>query len=196
MIRTRPSRLCEHELRELLDRGARAAGPRTARSAVTVDVLTTSATIEVHRPVDRDGYAGLGGTKVLLDPPLVGQCVTLRFDGALMHVLAAGRLVKTSPAPLDPNRRATLAEHDPQRSHCHHRQPPLRAMRRVDENGRVTVAGQRLRVGRTYAGQTVLIAIEDTVFRVLLNDVELATHARKPGLQISRFKSYPRRQKL
>jgi hypothetical protein len=28
---------------------------------------------------------------------------------------------------------------------------------------------------------------------VLLNDVELTTHARKPGLQISRFKSYPRR---
>jgi hypothetical protein len=37
-------------------------------------------------------------------------------------------------------------------------------MRRVDENGPVTVAGQRLRVGRTYAGQTVLIAIEDTAF--------------------------------
>jgi hypothetical protein len=63
-----------------------------------VDELTTSATIEVHRPVDRDGYAGLGGTKVLLDPPLVVQCVTLRFDGALMHVLAAGRLIKTLPA--------------------------------------------------------------------------------------------------
>jgi len=31
-------------------------------------------------------------------------------------------------------------------------------MRRVDENGRVTVAGRRLRVGRTYAGQTVLDA--------------------------------------
>jgi len=171
--------------------------PEPAPSAVTVDVLTTSATIEVHRPVDRDGYAGLGGTKVLLDPPLVGQCVTLRFDGALMHVLAAGRLVKTLPAPLDPNRRAPhFAEHDPQRSHCHHRQPPLRAMRRVDENGRVTVAGQRLRVGRTYAGQTVLVAIEDTAFRVLVNDVELTTHARKPGLQISRLKSYPRRQKL
>ncbi|MCW2689524.1 MAG: hypothetical protein JWR37_4414 [Mycobacterium sp.] len=69
-------------------------------------------------------------------------------------------------------------------------------MRRVDENGRVTVAGQRLRVGRTYAGQTVLVAIEETAFRVLLNDVELTTHARKPGLQISTFKSYPRRQKL
>jgi hypothetical protein len=68
-------------------------------------------------------------------------------------------------------------------------------MRRVNENGRVTVAGQRLRVGRTYAGQTVLIAIEDNVFRVLLNDVELTRHARRTDLPITRFKGYPRRQK-
>jgi hypothetical protein len=66
-------------------------------------------------------------------------------------------------------------------------------MRRVNENGRVTVAGQRLRVGRTYAGQTVVIAIDATVFRVLLNNVELITHARKPDLHITRFKAYPNR---
>jgi hypothetical protein len=29
-------------------------------------MLTTSTAIEVHRTVDRDGYVGLGGTKVLL----------------------------------------------------------------------------------------------------------------------------------
>jgi hypothetical protein len=64
-------------------------------------------------------------------------------------------------------------------------------MRRVNEDGRVIVAGQRLRVSRTYAGQTVVIPIEDTVFRVLLNDIELSTHARKPNLHITRFKAYP-----
>jgi len=69
-------------------------------------------------------------------------------------------------------------------------------MRRVAENGRVMVAGQRLRIGRTYAGQTVVIAIEDTVFRVILKDVELTTHARRPDTQITRFKAYTRRQKL
>ena len=73
--------------------------------------------------------------------------------------------------------------------------PPLRAMRRVNDNGRVTVAGQRLRVGRTYAGQTVLIAIEDAVFRVLLNGAELTTHARRTDQPITRFKGHPRRQK-
>jgi hypothetical protein len=37
------------------------------------------------------------------------------------------------------------------------------------------VAGQSLRVGRTYAGQAVVIAIEDVVLRVLHHDVELTT---------------------
>jgi hypothetical protein len=36
-------------------------------------VLTTSKTIEVNRTVDRDGYVGLGGHKVLLDPPWVAS---------------------------------------------------------------------------------------------------------------------------
>ena len=44
--------------------------------------------------------------------------------------------------------------------------------------GTVTITGQRLRVGRTYAGHTVAIAMEDTVFRVQHNDVVLVTHAR------------------
>lgn len=195
VIRTRPSRLSEHDLRELLDRGARTAGPEPARSAVTVDTLTTSTAIEVNRTADRDGYVGLSGTKVLLDPSLHGQRITLRFEGALMHVLAAGRLVKTLPAPVDPKRRAKLRGARPAADSLPPPAPPLRAMRRVNENGRVTVAGQRLRVGRTYAGQTVLIAIEDTVFRVLLNDVELTAHARRTDLPITRFKGYPRRQK-
>ena len=196
VIRTRASRLTEHDLRELLGRGARVAGPEPARSAVTVDMLTTSRAIEVSRTVDRDGYVGLGGHKALLDPPLAGQRVTVRFDGALMHVLSAGRLVKTLPAPLPPNRRAALRGARSATESLPPPAPPQRAMRRVADNGTVTVAGQRLRVGRTYAGQTVAIAMEDTVFRVLHNDVELLTHARRSDTPITRFKAYPRRHKI
>lgn len=194
VIRTRPSRLSEHDLRELMRRGARLAGAEPARSAVTVGMLTTSTAIEVHRTVDRDGYVGLGGTKVLLDPPLAGQRVTLRFEGALLHVLSAGRLVKTLPAPLEPRQRAALRGARPATEPLPPPAPPQRAVRRVNQNGRIMVAGQSLRVGRTYAGQTVVIATKDTVLRVLLNDVELTTHARKPGLQITVLKAYPRRQ--
>ena len=53
-------------------RGAWIAGPEPARSAVTIDMLTPS-TSSRSRTVVRDGYLGLGGHKVLLDPPLQGQ---------------------------------------------------------------------------------------------------------------------------
>ena len=69
-------------------------------------------------------------------------------------------------------------------------------MRSVAANGTVTVAGQRLRIGRSYHGQTVAIAIEDTVFRVLLNGAELSTHARRLNGDITIFKVYPRRLRI
>jgi hypothetical protein len=48
------------------------------------------------------------------------------------------------------------------------------------DNDSGTAAGQRLRVGRTYAGRAVTITMDDMVFHVLQNDVELVTHARQP----------------
>lgn len=139
-----------------------------ARGAVTVDMLTTSAVIEVARTVSRDGCVGLGGHKVLLGSTLVGQRVTVRFEGILMHIVANGRLVKTLPAPLPPDQRTALRGARPTS------QPlpppaPHRAMRRVAANDTVTVAGQRLGIGRSYQGQTVAVAIEDTVLRVLID---------------------------
>lgn len=129
VIRTRPSRLSEHDLRDLLRRGARIAGPEPARGAATIETLTTSAVVEVARTVAGDGCIGLGGDKVLLESTLVGQRVTLRFEGTLMHVVANGRLVKTMPAPLPPGQRAALrgarlcAVRGPPPSHCRHRHP-------------------------------------------------------------------------
>lgn len=63
-------------------------------------------------------------------------------------------------------------------------------------NGTVTVAGQRLRVGSSYQGQTVAIAIEDAVFRVLIDGTEICTRARKADTDIAIFKAYPRRQSI
>jgi transposase InsO family protein len=196
VIRTRLSRLSEHDLRDLLARGARIAGPEPARGAVTADLLTTSAVIEVDRTVSRDGCVGLGGHKVLLESSLVGQRITMRFEGAVMHVVANDRLVKTLPAPLPPDQRAALRGARPTSEPLPPPAPPHRAMRRVAANGTVTVAGQRLRIGRSYHGQTVAIAIEDTVFRALLNGAELSTHARRTDRNITILKAYPRRQSI
>ncbi|MFD1374242.1 hypothetical protein [Actinoplanes sichuanensis] len=97
------------------------------------------------------------------------------------------------PAPLDPARRARLTG---ARTSTSPLPPPpagpLRAVRRVPADGVAMVAGQRLRVGRTYAGQTVTVMIEDTVFRVLLGDVEISTHARTSTKPVTRFKATAR----
>jgi hypothetical protein len=136
VIRTRPSRLSEHDLRDLLRRGARIAGPEPARGAVTIDMLTTSAVIEVARTVSRDGCIGLGGHKVLLESTLVGQRVTVRFEGTLMHVVANGRLVETLPAPLPADQRAALRGAPPTSEPLPPPAPPHRAMRREAAMGR------------------------------------------------------------
>jgi hypothetical protein len=107
--------------------------------------------------------------------------------------VANGRLLKTLPAPLAADQRAALRGARPTSEPLPPPAPPHRAMRRVAANGTVTIAGQRLRVGRSYQGQTVAIAIEDTVFRVFIDGHEICTHARNPDNDITIFKAYPRR---
>jgi len=55
------------------------------------------------------------------------------------------------------------------------------------------VAGQRLRIGRSHAGKTVAIVIEDTVYRVLDGDTELSTHARTSDKPIKQLRAHARR---
>jgi hypothetical protein len=192
LIRTRPSRFTRPDLRDLLGRGGRPAGPEPAPAALPPRIPPSIA-VELDRTVARDGEVSLGGHRILLDPPLAGQRVTLRLDGQLMHVIAAGRLVKTLPAPIPAQQRTKLTG---ARTASTPLPPPpaqpLRAIRRVPADGITMVAGQRLRVGRAYAGHTVTVAIEDTVFRVLLGDTELATHARRTGKPVTRYKAYAR----
>jgi hypothetical protein len=56
------------------------------------------------------------------------------------------------------------------------------------------VTRQRLRVGRTHAGKTVTILIEDTPLRLLHNGEELSLHRRTSTQPVTRFRPYaPRR---
>lgn len=56
------------------------------------------------------------------------------------------------------------------------------------------VARQRLHVGASHAGKTVTVVIEDTLFRVLHNDVELRVLSRKNRTPVTRFKAHARRE--
>ncbi|MFJ6054883.1 IS481 family transposase [Streptomyces sp. NPDC092307] len=194
LLRTRPSQFTPTDLKALVKRGGRIAGPEPAAAALaTGSTAPPLAVVEVDRIVGRDGDVGLGGERVKLASHLAGQQVTLRLDGQLMHVIADGKVVKTLPAPVPVERRAQISgARAPRTAVIPPSAQALRAHRRVPVDGVVMVAGQRLRVGRSHAGKTVIILIEDTVFRVLDGDVELTTHARTSGKPVTQFRATAR----
>jgi transposase InsO family protein len=195
LLRTRPSQFTPSDLKALVKRGGRIAGAEPAASALATGPLQ-SAVVEVDRIVGRDGDVGLGGERVKLAARLAGQQVTLRFEGQLLHVIADGRVVKTLPAPVPVEHRGQISgARTPRTAVLPPSAQALRAQRRVPADGVVMVAGQRLRIGRSHAGKTVVIVIEDTVFRVLDGDTELSTHARTSDKPVTQFKATARTRK-
>ncbi|TDC73189.1 IS481 family transposase [Actinomadura sp. 7K507] len=189
LIRTRTSRLSPADLAHLRQQGGRGAGPEPAASAAPRGQLPAATAVELDRTVGRDGDVQLGGHRVKIEVNLAGQRVTLRLDQHLMHVIAAGRLVKTLPAPIVPGQAARLTgARTTQQPLPPPPAPPLRAIRKVPADGITMVARQRLRIGRAHAGKTVTIIIEDTVFRVLHNDIELGIHPRKNTEAITKYR--------
>lgn len=193
LIRTRQSRLTPDDLAVLRLRG-RPAGPEPAASAAPRGAIPATTAVAVDRTVDRDGTVALAGQRHLLGVQLSGQRVTLRLDRHLLHVIADEHLVKTMPAPISPDQAARLngarATADPLPPP---RQGPIRVIRKIPADGITQVGGQRLRVGRAHAGKTVVILVEDTVFRVTHNDIEISTHVRKSNNRVTHLRATTRR---
>jgi hypothetical protein len=53
---------------------------------------------------------------------------------------------------------------------------PISVQRKVPNDGKIMVARQTLRIGRTYAGDIVTIHVEDTHFRVTRDGAELGIY--------------------
>ncbi|WP_329314371.1 IS481 family transposase [Streptomyces sp. NBC_01262] len=186
-----PSRLDAGNLHELSLRGAVPAGPPPAAPASAWQgQLKPGAVVEIDRNVDQSGIASLGGVAVTIGYELANQRVTLRLDGHLLHVVHDGVLAKTLPAPIDADQRAGLRG---ARVVTGELPPPaagaVRAERKVPADGVIMVARQRLRVGRTYAGELVTVHVEDTYFRITLNGAELSLHPRKEQRPVTRFRA-------
>lgn len=185
VIRTRQSRLTVEDLAVLRLRG-RPAGPEPSGSAAPRGAVPTGTAVEIDRIVNRDGEVTVAGQRLKLGVHLSGQQVTLRLDRYLAHVIADAHLVKTIPSPVSPEQasrlngsRAATSPLPPAR------QGAIKLMRTIPADGITQVAGQRLRVGRAHAGKTVVVLAEDTVFRVLHNDIEISTHVRKTDKRIT-----------
>ncbi len=153
--------------------------------------LSGGTVVEVDRTVDASGVIGLGGHDLAAGSHLAGQRVVARLDGHLVHVIADGVLAKTLPSPIPVQQRGQLrGARIATTTFRTAPSGPLRVERRVPTDGVVMVTRQRVRVGRTHAGKTVTVLVEDTHFRVLHDGEELSLHPRTDNRPVTRFRAY------
>jgi transposase InsO family protein len=194
LVRTLGSQLLPEDLAHLVMRGARPAGPEPATAALPrlggSPVLAPGKAVEVDRRIHRDGHVSIANTRYQVAFALAGRVATLRLDGHLMHAIVENALVGTWPCPISADR---LAQLPGARSASSPLPPPplpagsIRAQRRVHASGRIMVNKQPIKLGPRHAGKLVTVVIEDTHFRILHGEEELAVKPRRDTSPITRL---------
>ena len=188
------SRFLPADLATLAMRGARPAGPAPAVAALPhVDGKPQPAAgqvIEVDRKVHPDGHVLIVGGKTQVGFGLAGSTVVMRLDGHPMHAIAGRALIGIWPCPVTANQDAKL----PGARAVATPLPPsplpagsLRAQRRVHASGRIMVNKQPIKLGPRHAGKLVTVVIEDTHYRILHGEEELAIKPRRDTTPITRL---------
>ena len=181
-IKTLPSRLDARDLARLATAGARPAGPPPLPPAAG-DV------IEVERTVNASGNVSLGDRIVSAGLPLAGQRVTLRLEGPVLHVLAAGILARTVACPVLPEARPRLRGARPGTAQPPRLPEPLVVARRVSVRGSVMVGGQKIQVGLPHARKTVQVTVGTDTCEIAVEPGITVTAARTSSRDIRRHKA-------
>ncbi len=194
VLRTVASRLLPQDLAFLAMRGARQAGPEPARTAIQhrdgKPVLAAGQAVEIDRKVHRDGHVFVDGEKYQVGTGYAGTAVTMQLDRYLMHAIADGALAGTWPCPITAEGAARM---DGARAAATPLPPPtlpagsIAAHRRVHADGRIMVNKQPMKLGPRHAGKLVTVIIEDTCYRVLHGEEELAVKPRKDTSPVTRL---------
>lgn len=196
LVTTVPSRLRPEDIAYLTMRyGARPAGPEPVPAALPrarsgTAILAAGEPVEVERKVQRDGLVGLAGGRYQVGFALAGRTITLRLDGHLMHAIADNALMGTWTCPVPADRLGQI--HGARTATSPLPPPPLptgsiRAQRKVHASGRFQINGQFIKLGPRHAGNIVTVVIEDTHFRILHGEDELAVRPRKNPRPITRL---------
>lgn len=165
-------------------------GGTSLRRAAGIAQIRPGEAVEVERVVDRDGFVSIALTKHLVGAAWIGHRVTLRLDDHLMHAITDNALIGTWPCPIPADRIGLLPG---ARNAATPLPPPpfpagsLRAQRKVHASGNIMVAKQNIRLGSRYKGQIVTVVIEDTHYRILLGEEEIAARPRRNLGPITRF---------
>jgi transposase InsO family protein len=181
-IKTLPSRLDARDLARLAAAGAQPAGPPPLP-------LAAGDVTEVDRTVNASGNVSLGDHVVSAGLPLAGQRVTLRLDGPVAHVLAAGVIVRTVACPVPPEARPRLRGARPGTAQPPRLPEPLVVTRRVSVRGAIMVGGQKIQVGLAHARKTVQVTVGPDTYQIAVEAGITVTAARTSSRDIKRHKA-------
>ncbi len=181
-IKTLPSRLEARDLARLAAAGAQPAGPPPLPPAAG-DVT------EVDRTVNASGNVSLGDHVISAGLPLAGQRVTLRLEGPVAHVLAAGVIVRTVACPVPPEARPRLRGARPGTAQPPQLPEPLVVTRRVSVRGSVMVGGQKIQVGLAHARKTVEVTVGPDTYEITVETGTTVAAARTGSRDIKRHKA-------
>jgi transposase InsO family protein len=165
-IKTLRSHLSVNDLARLAAHGGVPAGPSP------LPPIEDGQAVEVDRPVSRGGLVSLGKHRLLAAEILGGQLVGIRIEPAtLMFYDPESRvLLRTRPNPLAPAEVARLRGVRPAGPPPRPPSEPIRVQRRISATGVILVAGQKIALGRSHAGQTVTVMVSGTTLAIEFTD--------------------------
>lgn len=183
-IKKVPSRLTPRHLRQLIADGGTPIQPaaKPARAG-------TGEVIEVDRTINASGLVALGGRQYSVGYQFAGRRLTVRIDGAVLHLTDGHTLLRSLPNPLTSDEIARLRDARPAGPEPRLTDEPVCVQRRVSSRGQLSIAGQRIRVGIGHAGMTVTVEDTDGTFRITTPAGQvIAEVARTTTKPIARFK--------
>ena len=183
------SHLTVADLARLAATGATNAGPPP------LPPVENGAAVEVDRLVSRAGTVALGGTILLAAEILAGRKVGIRIEGStlLFFDLDTRELLRTRPNPLTPEQVTRLRGLRPAGPPPRPIQEPVRVQRLADATGVISICGQRVGLGRSYAQRTLTIAVSETTLAVELDDGDVHVVRRTTTQAVRNIKSRPPR---
>jgi transposase InsO family protein len=173
-VKTVRSHLSSNDLTALAATGARPAGPPP------LPPPEPGSAVEVDRTVSRGGLISLGNHQLLAAEILGGRRVTIRVeDTTLMFFDPDTReLLRTRPNPLTYDQARRLRGARPAGPPPRPSVEPVTAQRRASNTGVITVAGQKLALGRDHAHTVVTVHVAEHTITVELDDDTRRTFRR------------------
>jgi len=183
------SHLTVADLAKLVANGAVSATAPPLPTAADGDAL------EVDRIVSAGGTIALGGQVLLAAEILAGRRVGIRIEPAtlLFFDLDTRELLRARPNPLTPAQTQKLRGLRPAGPPPRPALEPVTVQRLADHTGVISICGQRIGLGRSYARRTLTIAVSDTTLAIELDDADVRIVRRSTTQPVRNLKSRPPR---